>query len=66
MAKALFGHLGTRTDDLLVAEVRSLRNRVRALEDELSQLRAARAFAEDTLLVSDSVSVSDLREPALA
>lgn len=66
MAKALLGHVGTRTDDLLVAEVRSLRNRVRALEDELSQLRAAHAFAGDALLVSDTVSVSELREPALA
>jgi uncharacterized protein YigA (DUF484 family) len=43
MARALLGHLPTSADRYLVEEVARLRGRVRDLETELSELRAARA-----------------------
>ncbi|MDQ2839222.1 MAG: hypothetical protein M3Y42_06560 [Actinomycetota bacterium] len=42
MARALLGHLPTSADRYLVEEVARLRSRVRSLETELSELRAAR------------------------
>jgi uncharacterized protein YigA (DUF484 family) len=42
MARALLGHLPTSADRHLVEEVARLRGRVRDLETELSELRAAR------------------------
>ena len=40
MAKALFGHVGSAPDRRLVDEVTQLRARVRALEFEVTRLRA--------------------------
>jgi transcription elongation GreA/GreB family factor len=42
MARALLGHLPTSADRYLVEEVARLRGRVRDLETELAELRAAR------------------------
>jgi hypothetical protein len=42
MARALLGHLPTSADRYLVEEVARLRGRVRDLETELSELKAAR------------------------
>jgi hypothetical protein len=63
MAKALFGHVGNAPDRRLVDEVTQLRAQVRALEFEVTRLRAendrlAAAVAEADLL--------RLPEPALA
>jgi len=41
MARALLGHLPTSADRYLVAEVGRLRGRVRELEAELADLKAA-------------------------
>lgn len=76
MAKALLGHLGQGSDLRLVAEARRLRDRVRSLEIEVAELRAANSELESralsaelhmdqrllTLSVSDDISE---REPAL-
>ena len=64
MAKALFGHVGSAPDRRLVDEVTQLRARVRALEFEVTRLRAendrlAAAAAESDHLVR-------LIEPAMA
>ena len=64
MAKALFGHVGSAPDRRLVDEVTQLRAKVRALEFEVTRLRAendrlAAAAAEQEHLLR-------LAEPALA
>jgi hypothetical protein len=64
MAKALFGHVGSAPDRRLVDEVTQLRARVRALEFEVTRLRAENdrlgaAAAESDQLVR-------LIEPAMA
>jgi hypothetical protein len=63
MAKALFGHVGSAPDRRLVDEVTQLRAKVRALEFEVTRLRAENdrlaAAAAETDLVR-------LIEPALA
>ena len=64
MAKALFGHVGSAPDRRLVDEVTQLRAKVRALEFEVTRLRAendrlAAAAAEADQLVR-------LIEPAMA
>jgi hypothetical protein len=79
MAKALLGHVGRGSDLHLLSELRRLRDRVRAQEQEIARLRVAnRALADglavdddrvslsvlDTLRVSSDETVDD-REPAL-
>jgi len=64
MAKALFGHVGNAPDRRLLDEVTLLRAKVRALEFEVTRLRAendrlAAAAAEQEHLLR-------LAEPALA
>jgi hypothetical protein len=64
MAKALYGHVGSAPDRRLVDEVTQLRAKVRALEFEVTRLRAendrfAAAAAEQDQLVR-------LIEPAMA
>jgi hypothetical protein len=65
MAKALFGHVGSAPERRLVDEVTQLRAKVRALEFEVTRLRAendrlaAAAAAETDQLVR-------LIEPAMA
>jgi hypothetical protein len=64
MAKALFGHVGNAPDRRLLDEVTLLRAKVRALEFEVTRLRAendrlAAAAAEQDHLLR-------LAEPALA
>jgi hypothetical protein len=64
MAKALFGHVGSAPDRRVFDEVTQLRAKVRALEFEITRLRAdndrlAAAAAESDQLMR-------LAEPALA
>ncbi len=64
MAKALFGHVGSAPDRRMLDEVTHLRAKVRALEFEVTRLRAendrlAAAAAESDQLIR-------LAEPALA
>lgn len=64
MAKALFGHVGSAPDRRMLDEVTQLRAKVRALEFEVTRLRAendrlAAAAAESDQLIR-------LPEPALA
>jgi hypothetical protein len=67
MAKALFGHVGTATDQRLRDEVQRLRITVQALEFEVSRLKAD----NDRLMVGLTSHEDDLRrittieEPAL-
>jgi hypothetical protein len=64
MAKALFGHVGGAPDRRLLDEVTVLRAKVRALEFEVTRLRAE----NDRLAAAASESDQLLRlaEPALA
>ena len=63
MAKALFGHVGSAPDRRLVDEVTQLRAKVRALEFEVTRLRAE----NDRLAAAAAgADLLRLREPALA
>ena len=62
MAKALFGHVGSASDRRLVDEVTVLRAKVRALEFEITRLRAD----NDRLLAAvDDAELFRIPEPAL-
>ena len=63
MAKALFGHVGSASDRRLLDEVAVLRARVRALEFEVTRLRAD----NDRLAAADAEADELFRitEPAL-
>lgn len=66
MAKALLGHVGG-PDPRVIAEMRRLQQRVRALEDELRDLRLANAELAELRAVMrnpDVISL-DVPEPAL-
>ncbi len=66
MAKALSGFATTTVDPRLIAEVRTLRCRVRDLEAELDRCRAENdALAAHSLERFDEAVVLDDREPAL-
>jgi len=64
MAKALFGHVGSAPDRRMLDEVTQLRAKVRALEFELTRLRAE----NDRLAAAAAEADGLLRipEPALA
>ena len=63
MAKALFGHVGSAPDRRMLDEVTQLRAKVRALEFEITRLRA-----ENDRLAAAATEADLLRlpEPALA
>jgi hypothetical protein len=66
MAKALFGHVGTAPDQRLLDELQLLRARARALEFEVTRLRAendrlSAALAE----TEDPLRLAALEEHAL-
>jgi hypothetical protein len=67
MAKALFGHVGTATDQRLRDEVQRLRITVQALEFEVARLRADndRLMASLTAHESDLRRMTTIEEPAL-
>ncbi len=66
MAKALLGHVGV-TDPLLVVEVRRLRQRVRELEDQVTQLQAENHALSGHLSEADLLTLESAgKEPALA
>ncbi|MBT8226384.1 MAG: hypothetical protein HKP61_20840 [Dactylosporangium sp.] len=62
MAKALFGHVGSAPDRRMLDEVTQLRAKVRALEFEITRLRAE----NDRLAAAESDQLIRLAEPALA
>ncbi|GAA5182036.1 hypothetical protein GCM10023322_18070 [Rugosimonospora acidiphila] len=61
MAKALFGHVGSAPDRRLLDEVTQLRAKVRALEFEVTRLRAE----NDRLAAAEAAELLRLSEPAL-
>lgn len=61
MAKALLGHVGIGPDLRLAQEVRRLQLRVKELEAELAEMRAARDL--EAAIGSDLTSL-ERREPA--
>jgi hypothetical protein len=66
MAKALFGHVGARTDLRVVDEVRRLRARVTDLEAELARLQVAHDGLVASVTVDDDIRMLTLEdEPAL-
>src|SRR5215217_5713845 len=64
MAKALFGHVGSAPDRRIIDEVTQLRAKVRALEFEVTRLRAE----NDRLAaaVAESDELLRIPEPAMA
>lgn len=63
MAKALYGHVGSATDQRLLDEVTLLRAKVRNLEFEITRLRA-----DNDRLAAAAAEADELfrlREPAL-
>ena len=64
MAKALFGHVGSAPDRRLVDEVTQLRAKVRALEFEVTRLRAENDRLQAAAAETDQLV--RLIEPALA
>jgi len=62
MAKALFGHVGSASDRRLIDEVTVLRAKVRALEFEITRLRADN---DRLLAAADEVEFMRIAEPAL-
>jgi hypothetical protein len=64
MAKALYGHVGSAPDRRLLDEVTQLRAKVRALEFEVTRLRAENDRLEAAAVESDRLL--RIPEPALA
>jgi hypothetical protein len=64
MAKALFGHVGSAPDRRLVDEVTHLRAKLRALEFEVTRLRAENDRLAAAAAESDHLA--RLIEPAMA
>jgi hypothetical protein len=62
MAKALFGHVGSASDRRLIDEVTVLRAKVRALEFEITRLRADNDRLQ---AAADEVEFMRIAEPAL-
>ena len=72
MAKALFGHVGIGSDLRLATELQRLRSKVRDLEGEVAELRAANQRLTAAVQVPDELlnlrvpdSLSEPAEPAL-
>ncbi len=65
MAKALLGHVGLGADLRTLAEVRGLRDRVRELESEVANLRAANAELLHSVAVERDLIALSVHEPAL-
>jgi hypothetical protein len=61
MAKALLGHVGISPDLRLVEEVRRLQRRVKELESELAETRAAHALEA---AVTPELLALEQRQPA--
>jgi hypothetical protein len=62
MAKALFGHVGSASDRRLIDEVTVLRAKVRALEFEVTRLRADNDRLQ---AAADEAEFLRIAEPAL-
>jgi cell division septum initiation protein DivIVA len=64
MAKALLGHVGIGPDLRLVEEVRRLQRRVKELEAELAEARAAQAL--EAAVSAPDLMALEQREPAFS
>lgn len=64
MAKALLGHVGIGPDLRLAEEVRRLQRRVKELEAELEEARAAQAL--EATVVPPELLALEQREPAFS
>lgn len=64
MAKALLGHVGIGPDLRLAEEVRRLQRRVKELEAELEEARAAQAL--EAAVVPPELLALEQREPAFS
>jgi hypothetical protein len=62
MARALLGHISSGADQALAFEIMRLRQRVAALEAELSELRET----HPTVAAALEIELHQLAEPALA
>jgi len=62
MAKALYGHVGSASDRRLIDEVTVLRAKVRALEFEVTRLRADN---DRLMAAADADELFRMAEPAL-
>jgi cell division septum initiation protein DivIVA len=62
MAKALLGHVGISPDLRLAQEVRRLQLRVKELEAELAEFRAAEAL--EAAVAAPDLMTLEQREPA--
>lgn len=62
MAKALLGHVGSRTDVALADEIRRLRTLVAQLEADLAQARAVNDALAASVTVEDDLSTLSLSE----
>lgn len=60
MAKAILGHVGLGPDPRLLAEVRSLRGRVAALEAEVARLREVNEALVDAVALESSALEHDV------
>lgn len=60
MAKAILGHVGLGPDTRLLAEVRSLRGRVAALEAEVARLREVNEALVDAVTLQSSTLDHDV------
>lgn len=70
MAKALFGHVGSRQDFLLMADLRAAHRRIDELEEELARTREANEALVGSLRVQDALEEHDdvirMTEPAFS
>ncbi|MCW2504322.1 MAG: hypothetical protein JWO79_2606 [Actinomycetia bacterium] len=66
MAKALFGHVGTASDQRLRDEIQRLRTKMQNLEFDVARLRAENDRLSAALMSHDSdMRMSHIEEPAL-
>jgi cell division septum initiation protein DivIVA len=64
MAKALLGHVGIGPDLRLAEEVRRLQRRIKELEAELAEARAAQAL--EAAVAAPDLMTLEQREPAFS
>lgn len=68
MAKALLGHVGSRNELLLMADLRAAHRRIAELVEELAHTRAANEALVGSLRVQDALGSRDdvirVEEPA--
>jgi cell division protein FtsB len=66
MARAILGHVGPASDQILAFEIARLRRRVAELETEVADLRARTATLDSGSLDLELHRIAEAHEPALA